>query len=216
MSEDIECPHCGLHSSVGFELFHPYHVSAHKENIYPRVSLEYGHCPSKACQRLIVRTVKEEKRGTQSIECVVPAVTPVRLTGTVDPDIVSQYRKAKRILPIDQNASAAMSRRCLQMLLHKFFRIEKSNLKEEIQELLDSRHLPSYLAEDIDRIRKIGNFGAHPGKGIDLPDNASRDEAEWSLEILEDLFEHIAGREKSRRRNEQFDRDHPEKKRPGA
>ena len=201
---------------MGFERFQPHHVLEQKGNLYQKIYIEYGHCPSKACRRLIVRTTKEGGMGAQSIEYAVPAVTTVRLTGTVDPDIVSQYRKAKRILPIDQNASAAMSRRCLQMLLHKFFRIEKSNLKEEIQELLDSRHLPSYLAGDIDRIRKIGNFGAHPGKGIDLPDNASRDEAEWSLEILEDLFEHIAGREKSRRRNEQFDRDHPKKKNPAA
>lgn len=154
--------------------------------------------------------------GAQSIEYAVPAVTTVRLTGTVDPDIVSQYRKAKRILPIDQNASAAMSRRCLQMLLHKFFRIEKGNLHDEIQELLDSKQLPSYLAGDIHRIREIGNLGAHPTEDISLPSDASRDEAEWSLEILEDLFEHIAGREKSRLRNEQFDRDHPKKKKPAA
>jgi len=216
MSEDIECPHCGVYASVGFETFEPYDVLANKRSAYPRVSVEYGHCPSTECWRLIVRTVKEGEKGIQSIEYAIPTATTAESTGAVDPDIVSQYRKAKRILSIDQNASAAMSRRCLQMLLHKFFRIEKANLKEEIQELLDSRHLPSYLAGDIDRIRKIGNFGAHPGKGIDLPDNVSKDEAEWSLEILEDLFEHIAGREKSRRRNEQFDRDHPKKNKPGV
>ena len=216
MSEDIECPHCGVYASVGFEQFQPRHVLSHKKNAYPRVSIEYGHCPSKACQRLIVRAMRGGAKGKPAIEYAIPAVTTVKITGAVDPDIVSQYRKAKRILPIDHNASAAMSRRCLQMLLHKFFRIKKDSLKDEIQALLDSKQLPTYLAADIDRIREIGNFGAHPAKGIALPDNASRGEAEWSLDILEDLFEHIAGREKSKRRNEQFDRDHPKKNKPGA
>ena len=211
MSEDIECPHCGVYVSVDFEAFQPNKVAAHKRDLQPIVAVEYGHCPSKECHRLIVRTMVDRLLGT-SIEYAIPTTTTVEISNAVDPGIVSQYRKAKRILPIDANASAAMSRRCLEMLLRGFFKVKRGRIYDEIQELLDSNQLPSYLAGDIDRIREIGNLGAHPAGDISLPSDASREEAEWSLEILGDLFEHIAGREKSRRRNEQFDRDHPRKK----
>lgn len=209
MSEDIECPHCGVYVSADFEAFIPRLVARKRDSI-PSVSVDYGYCPSKACQRLMVRTMVDGILG-KSTEYAIPSVTEVRITGAVDQSIVAQYRKAKRILPIDQNASAAMSRRCLEMLLRDFFKVKKGRIYDEIQELLDANQLPSYLASDIDRIREIGNLGAHPAGDISLPSDASREEAEWSLEILEDLFEHIAGREKSRRRNEQFDRDHPKK-----
>jgi hypothetical protein len=52
--------------------------------------------------------------------------------------------------------------------------------------------LPSYIAENIDAIRNIGTFAAHP-----LKDSASGQilavepiEAEWNLDVLDLLFDH--------------------------
>jgi hypothetical protein len=57
--------------------------------------------------------------------------------------------------------------------------------------VLDSGKLPSHLAEDIDAVRNIGNFAAHPMKsttsGAILP--VEPGEAEWTLDVLEGLFD---------------------------
>lgn len=63
-------------------------------------------------------------------------------------------------------------------------------MNDEIQ-VLDSGKLPSHLAEAIDGIRNIGNFGAHPNKSkitgaiVDVEPG----EAEWTLDTLEGLFD---------------------------
>lgn len=37
-------------------------------------------------------------------------------------------------------------------------------MAKEIQEVIDSGKLPSYIAEGIDAVRNIGNYAAHPAK----------------------------------------------------
>jgi hypothetical protein len=64
-------------------------------------------------------------------------------------------------------------------------------LTNEIQQVLDSKMLPTSVAENVDAIRNIGNFAAHPNKrtssGEVLP--VEPEEAEWTLEALELLFD---------------------------
>ena len=212
MPKDIECPHCGLQVTVDFEAFRPNPVYPKLNSRDARIYIEQGRCPSRKCLGLIVRTVAEAGEESSTVKCIIPPVNEVTFPGSLSPGILSQYKKAKKILPIDQNASAVMSRRCLQMLLREYFHIERGSLYCEMQELINKGKLPSYLAHDLDRVREIGNLGAHPEKsGMELPSEATDEEARWSLDILVDLFEHIAGREKSRLRNEQFDRNHPKK-----
>ena len=88
-------------------------------------------------------------------------------------------------------ASAALSRRCLQHVLREKARVKKSNLADEIQQVLDSRKLPSHLAEGIDAVRNIGNFGAHPIKSTNTGEivDVEPGEAEWNLDVLEGLFD---------------------------
>jgi Domain of unknown function (DUF4145) len=87
-------------------------------------------------------------------------------------------------------ASAALSRRCLQHLLREQANIKPADLANEIQQVLDSKTLPSYLAEALDALRNIGNFAAHliksksTGEIVDVEPG----EAEWLLDTLEGLF----------------------------
>lgn len=64
-------------------------------------------------------------------------------------------------------------------------------MAQEIQEALDSGHLPSHLAESLDAIRNIGNFAAHPIKSKSTREVVPVEpgEAEWNLEVLEALFD---------------------------
>jgi hypothetical protein len=104
---------------------------------------------------------------------------------------VQNYYKASRLLEISPEASAALSRRCLQELLEDKGNIKKGNLFDEIQELINSKQLPSYLANAIDAIRKIGRFAAHPLKSTSTGQilEVEPGEAEWALDVLEKLFD---------------------------
>jgi hypothetical protein len=70
-------------------------------------------------------------------------------------------------------------------------RVSKSdNLSNAIDDALSS-HPPTHIAENLDAIRNIGNFAAHPQKsknsGEILP--VEPHEAEWNLDVLEMLFD---------------------------
>jgi len=88
-------------------------------------------------------------------------------------------------------ASAALSRRCLQNVLRETAKVKPGDLYDEIQEVLDSGKLPAQIADGLDAVRAIGNFGAHPIKskrtGEVMP--VEPGEADWNLDILEALFE---------------------------
>ena len=101
------------------------------------------------------------------------------------------YAEACLVLPDSAQASAALSRRCLQHILREVAKVKPRNLADEIQEVLDSGKLPSHIHDSLDAVRNIGNFAAHPTKskstGEILPVEAG--EAEWTLDVLEALFD---------------------------
>jgi hypothetical protein len=109
----------------------------------------------------------------------------------VTAEFADDYTEACLVLADSPKASAALSRRCLQHILREKAGVQHGNLYQEIQEVIDSGALPSYLSESIDAVRKIGNVAAHPmkstvsGEIVDVED----DEAEWTLNILEALFD---------------------------
>ena len=58
---------------------------------------------------------------------------------------------------------------------------------------LDSVPLPPSTAQDLDAVRKVGNFAAHPIKyehtGVMV--DVEPGEAEWNLDTLEKLFDYV-------------------------
>ncbi len=88
-------------------------------------------------------------------------------------------------------ASAALSRRCLQLLLRNKANVKHQDLVKEIQELLDRGTLPSHIADSLDAVRHIGNFAAHPIKSKSTGEivRVEAGEAEWNLDVLESLFD---------------------------
>jgi len=103
--------------------------------------------------------------------------------------IARDYDDAALVLPFSAKASAALSRRCLQVLLWEAANTHSQNLSQQIDEVLPS--LPAYIAENLDAVRQIGNFAAHEQKsqatGAIL--DVEPGEAEWNLDVLEALFD---------------------------
>ena len=69
--------------------------------------------------------------------------------------------------------------------------MKKGDLANEIQQIIDSKSLPSHLSESIDAIRNIGNFAAHPVKSTSTGEivDVEVGEAEWLLDVIEALFD---------------------------
>jgi Domain of unknown function (DUF4145) len=109
----------------------------------------------------------------------------------VPPEIVAEYNEAALVLSDSPKASAALSRRCLQHLLRDVAKIKAYDLSKEIDDVIALGVLPSNVTDELDKVRTVGNFAAHPNKststGVIL--DVEPGEAEWNLEVLEDLFD---------------------------
>ena len=152
-----------------------------------------------ACGRLVLRLISGTWDGhKQTITKIVSSylIRPKASSRSpLSPDVPQEYAKdyseACLVLADSAKASAALSRRCLQLLLRDEAKVKHQDLFNEIQELLDRGTLPSHIAEGLDAVRNIGNFAAHPIKsqstGEIVPVEAG--EAEWNLDVLESLFD---------------------------
>ena len=120
--------------------------------------------------------------------------------GPVSPEvtvnIADDYTEACNVFPISAKASAALSRRCLQNMLHEQGYTAR-DLNTEIDLLLKEtdpiKAILRRLRETIDAIRNFGNFSSHPindKTALQIID-VEPEEAEWCLEILEECFEHF-------------------------
>ena len=109
--------------------------------------------------------------------------------------IAENYKQACRIRDLSANASAAMSRRCLQGMIRDFCKISKPTLAKEINTLkgqVDEGKAPRGVSHDtmdaIDHVRSIGNIGAHMEKDINLILDVEPDEAQALINLIELLF----------------------------
>ena len=105
------------------------------------------------------------------------------------------YRAACSTLEVSPEASACMSRRCLQGILRDQGYHQK-DLVHQIKALLDEadpkNRLPLGLQETVDVIRGFGNFGAHPMNVRTTLEiiPVEPGEAEWCIDIAEQLMDH--------------------------
>lgn len=108
----------------------------------------------------------------------------------VPQNLAEDFNEACLVLPDSAKASAALSRRCLQGVLNDQGFSQK-DLSKAIEAVLASKQLPSVLASNVDAVRNIGNFAAHPTKntssGAIMP--VEPEEAEWNLDVLSELFD---------------------------
>ena len=98
----------------------------------------------------------------------------------VPPEFSKNYKEACLILNDSPNASAALSRRCLQLILNEKAEVKnRDNLARAIGEVVDDLSVPANVSGALDDVRNIGNFAAHPNKSantgeiIDVEDGGS-------------------------------------------
>ncbi len=154
-------------------------------------------CPN--CNRYTVQVGVEPRESTVPREWMMvhprgigrdpaPPQVPVH--------IASDYTEACEVLAISAKASAAVSRRCLQVIL-RAHGYQAKDLAKEIDLLLNEsdprKAIPATLRVTVDGIRNFGNFSAHPitdQTTLQIID-VEPEEAEWCLEIIEEMFAHF-------------------------
>jgi hypothetical protein len=189
----MRCPHCNVyfHDNWSEYLFV-------REGESVGWSYRTALCPGEKCRKMTFEIAAPTRGHDSSIWMrVIPRGSS---RGPVPPDvpklIAQDYVEACEVLPISPKASAALARRCLQTILHDQGYNDK-DLAREVQQLLDEKDpmkaIPRAVRETVDAIRNFGNFSAHP-----IDDKTSLQvievepqEAEWCLQVLEDLFEHF-------------------------
>jgi hypothetical protein len=189
----MNCPHCGI-------AFHdewtkqPLRSFVKADGTVGIWSTQTTLCP--ACKKLTIEI--EEHNGERRLQTFWVYPTNIFRKPTpqeVPTDIKNDYEEACKVLPISEKASAALSRRCLQAILRGKGYAQK-DLANQIDALLNetvpAKVIPSALRETVDAIRNFGNFSAHP-----VTDQTTLQvievepgEAEWCLDILEDMFDH--------------------------
>jgi len=200
----MKCPHCLVEFHAQRE------IDYLGEDSDAKWAIEKHNCPNSKCRKDIyflltgefyrnktnyLWSPKTDNDGEELIfsrELVRPKGSARPPVPTEVPKaIANDYEEACLVLPDSPKASAALSRRALQHLIRDAAGIKEGNLANEIQQVLDSNQLPTYLAESIDAIRNIGNFAAHPSKGTTTGEivDVEAGEGEWNLEVLEMLFD---------------------------
>jgi len=157
--------------------------------------LSITKCP--ACQKWIIKLVQKILKAHAWIHHADFQVKPIgsaraSLPKEIPEKYAKYFKQSASVLPISPEASAALSRRCLQHLLREEAQVNPSNLSDEIQEVINSGNLPSSLSDSIDAIRNVGNFASHPIKSTNSGEvvDVEPGEAEWTLDVLEELFDH--------------------------
>ena len=148
--------------------------------------VHYDRCPE--CGQVIVNLAI----GRGGWELVYPPVHQrLDLSESVPAPYWQDYLEAVNVLPASSKASAALSRRCLQRLIREHFGLGKKTLEQEIAAVLALQSLPSQLAADLDAVRVVGNFAAHPMKNLETGEviDVEPGEVEWVLDVLEGLFD---------------------------
>jgi hypothetical protein len=186
----VKCPHCitvVLLEGLGIR-----QQQFNFPNLKYKFILSYALCPN--CLQPIITIEK----GTfpqigfiPEVEFVIWPLSTSRppVPSEVPEIIANDYKEACLVLGLSSKASAALSRRCLQNLLRDATKVDKHDLIDQIKDVLPK--LPSQIANNLDGIRVIGNFAAHPlkekssGEIIDVEPG----EAEWNLDVLEQLFD---------------------------
>lgn len=187
----MKCPHCLIHIHPEFQdapLNNGMWVG--RENKF-ETYWQSSHMVCPSCQKAIIFLSKKVGSNTRWNSVLVNPLNSGRPSAPAEvPQVLADdYNEAGCVLTLSPKASAALSRRCLQHLLN-LQGFKQHELSKAIDEAINK--LPSNLASNLDAVRQIGNFAAHPIKDKNFGEivDVEPEEAEWNLEVLEGLFDY--------------------------
>lgn len=212
MSYNWTCPHCERHVTIvdGKHSERTHTVSLPPDPLnYLEVTTILVTCPNPECEKVSLRVesvaTRMTKTGTVPLQKarrgwnLIPESKAKHFPDYVPTPIIGDYIEACLIAELSPKASATLSRRCLQGMIHDFWNVATGNLAREIEIVKDRLDPETYGA--IDAVRRIGNIGAHMEKDINLIVDVEPHEAELLIGLIETLIEewYVARYERSKR-----------------
>lgn len=231
-NQSWQCPYCSHYqvllekqSLSTYEVSKFVEISEHNKVGLFVISIA---CLNSQCKKLTLKVKLLEKKRTVSLS---GNSTQSYYTGNLDhnalirewlllPDSVAKpqpdyipeyirkdYEEACKIAHLSPNASAVLSRRCLQSMIRDFCNIKETNLHKEIEKLktsVEECKIPSVTEESIqaiDNIREMGNIGAHIKKPTGILIDIEPEEATLLIQLIETLFKdwYVARNERQQR-----------------
>lgn len=148
------------------------------------INVQYLKCPN--CSSYVLN-IKSSGTCFEPFETLIhPTTLAKHFPKYIPEQIRKDYEEAYSIVSLSPKASATLSRRCLQGMIHDFWDIKEKNLNAEITSLKPL--ISTSLWKAIDGIRTIGNIGAHMEKDINVIVDIDSGEAEKLLKLIEHLI----------------------------
>jgi hypothetical protein len=178
------------------------------------VSIDHMACANPACRELIIR-VHENTNVPPGYQLETSTRTwiarPKSASRPIDPLVPDPFRtdylEAAAILEPSPRMSAALARRIVFDLLEGYAGIKEYTLKAGLDKFVADTAHPQRIRDNLQHLREIGDFGAHTQKDeADVILDVSREDAEWTLDLIDRLFEYfIVEPEKDKRLRRAWD-----------
>jgi hypothetical protein len=174
------------------------------------VRVHWMHCANEQCQELVIR-LQEGYSVTGELDDFTPLqeriVRPSGAARAVAPEVPEPYRsdylEAADILDQSPRMSAVLSRSVLADVLEKYGGFTQRATTARIDAFANDETAPSELRKNAHFLRAMGDFSAHTitpkpdsvDSGEPDIDHAqrivvTREEAEWTLDVLDGLFDY--------------------------
>jgi hypothetical protein len=195
--------------------------------LHLQVQVQWSRCQNEQCREYIVRVARIVTGKTPPESETWFAVPKHKAPPAIDLTLVpapmrEDYLQAYVILDDAPRMSAVLSRRILSDLLKKYDNANNFGTAARIDKFANNSQHPSRLRDNLHYLREIADFGAHTqvAKATvetdtipsdvcweDVIINASKEEAEWTLKVVGDLFDYfIIAPEKDKLLRAEFDK----------
>ena len=148
------------------------------------VSVNFYKCPN--CLEYSISIQGKGSKVKKIDTMIKPNSTAKPYPDYIPQAIRNDYEEACAIVDLSPKASATLSRRCLQGMIHDFWNIKLKNLNQEITTLKE--FISADLWQVIDGLRELGNIGAHMEKDINLIIDIDENEARYLIQFIELLM----------------------------
>jgi hypothetical protein len=195
----MKCPHCNTGIYLGFVesqvVTAPMVMNLANQAVAPALTWTLSHQRCPECHESIILLERQTMSIGWANQRLKFMAYPHSRTRPIAAEVPDPYRQdffeACKVLADSPKASAALSRRCLQAILKDKLGATKKDLYDQIEEVIVTGKLPSFIVEGLHDVRKIGNIAAHSMKSTTTGAivDVEPGEAEWNLEVIEMLFD---------------------------
>lgn len=191
MSESFTCPFCNhtmplLNSTFNERklAFHTPVKMGYVEDDEYCFTVQMFKCPN--CQKITSFAIYSGSEMPEKSIPLFPISMAMQFPDYIPEVIRQDYEEAYVIASLSPKASATLSRRCIQGMIHDKWNIKLKNLNQEITALKDE--IEPTLWSAIDSLRQLGNIGAHMEKDINVIVDIDSGEAEKLIKLVEILI----------------------------